>query len=235
MDNNGKLAKVLIHIYEEEDFQSNSKVALKTISLPVNPESLTQNYKVELTKQQGQGNQGTGPGYKATAPEELKLDFIFDGTNTIQGYSYNNSKERSVKEQLKVFMDAVYYMNGKIHRPNFLKVQWGDLVFPCTLSSLDLNYTLFESNGDPLRVKASASFVKYISQKERVAREKKKSPDLTHAEQVKAGDRLDNMAYNIYNDVKYVIQIAKANQLTSFRKVVPGKELIFPPLDKTGI
>ncbi|WP_103069637.1 CIS tube protein [Aquimarina sediminis] len=233
MVDNGQLIKVLIHAFEDEDFQTLSKLDPNPISLPVNPESFTQNFKVELNQQQGQGNQGTNPDYKGTKPEELKLDFTFDGTQTIEGYAYN-SDDHSVKSQLKIFMNTVYSMNGEIHRPHFLKVQWGEFLFPCILSNLDLNYTLFKPNGDPLRIKASATFLNYVAQKERVARERKESPDLTHVRKVKSGERLDLITHKIYKDPKYVTQIARANDLTSFRKIKPGSELVFPPLDKTA-
>ncbi|GAA4272688.1 hypothetical protein U6A24_08035 [Aquimarina gracilis] len=248
MEDTGQLIKVSIEAFDKENFSnaSKSKITPNPIFLPVNPESFTQNFKVELNLDQGQGNQSTDAKYRGTKPEELKLEFIFDGTNTIQGYNSKLDKnaqrdaapEKSplpVKDQLKIFMNTVYNMNGEIHRPHFLKVHWGDgFKFTCILSSLDLNYTLFKPNGDPLRVKASATFLNYIAQQERVAREKKKSPDLTRSRQVKAGDRLDNMTFEIYNNVKYVTQIAKANGLTSFRRITPGNELVFPPLDKTS-
>lgn len=233
MVDSGQLIKVLIHAFDDEGFQTRSKLNPNPISLPVNPESFTQNFKVELNQQQGQGNQGTNPDYKGTKPEELKLEFTFDGTQTIEGYAYN-SDDHEVKAQLKIFMNAVYNMNGEIHRPHFLCLQWGEFLFPCILSNLDLNYTLFKPNGDPLRIKASATFLNYIAQKERVAREKKRSPDLTHVRKIKAGDRLDLVTHSIYKDPKYVTQIARANDLTSFRKIKPGLELIFPPLDKTA-
>ncbi len=244
MNESGKLIKVSIESYENEEFTKRSKVKPNRISLPVNPESFTQNYKVKLNTQQGQGNQGTNANYEGTAPEELKLEFILDGTGTIQGYnsslkfkpdvaSLSEEEVVPVKDQLKIFMNTVYNMNGEIHRPHFLKVHWGDgLKFPCILSNLDLNYTLFKPNGDPLRIKVSATFLNYIAQKERVAREKKRSPDLTHVRLVKAGDRLDWMTNEIYNDPKYVTQIAKANGLITLRKVTPGVELVFPPLQK---
>ena len=130
-------------------------------------------------------------------------------------------------------MKAVYNMNGDIHRPHFLQVQWGKFIFPCILSNLDLTYTLFKPNGDPLRIKASATFLNYVAQKERVARERKKSPDLTHVRLVKGGDRLDLMTYKLYKDPNFVLQIAKANGLSTFREIRPGTELVFPPLDKT--
>lgn len=232
MADNGKLEKVLIHSYEDEKFSIKTELDVNPISLPVNPESFTQNYKIGLNQQQGQGNQGTNPDYTATKPEELKLDIIFDGTGIIEGYKYNGD-DPSVKAQVKIFLDTVYKMNGKTHRPPLLKVQWGQLIFQGVLSNLDLNYTLFQPNGDPLRAKASVTFVKYIPQKERVARENKSSPDLTHVRMVKAGDRLDLMTHRIYNDPKYVLQVARVNGLSSFREIQPGTELVFPPIGKT--
>lgn len=231
MNETGQLIKVLIHAYEDEDFQQKSSLTPNPISLPINPESFTQNFKVALNQQQGQGNQGTNPDYKGTKPEELKLDFVFDGTETVDGYRYN-SDDHSVKNQLEIFMNTVYNMNGEIHRPHFLQVQWGDFMFPCILSNLDLNYTLFKPNGDPLRIKVSATFLNYVAQKERTARERRRSPDLTHVRQVKAGDRLDLMTHKIYKKSTYVTQIAWVNGLTSFRTLDAGSELTFPPLDK---
>ena len=232
MEETGQLIKVLIHAYEDEAFQTKSGLSPNPISLPVNPESFTQNFKIALNQQQGQGNQSTNSDYKGTKPEELKFDFIFDGTNTIEGYKYNGD-DHSVKAQLDIFMNTVYNMNGEIHRPHFLQVQWGEFMFPCILSNLDLNYTLFQPNGDPLRIKVNATFLNYVAQKERVAREKRRSPDLTHVRLVKGGDRLDLMTSKIYKDSQFVTQIAKANGLTTFRKIKPGIELVFPPLDKT--
>ncbi len=235
MVENGKLIKVLIYAFEDEAFRRKSKISPNPISLPVNPESFTQNFKVAVNQQQGQGSQGTSLQYKGTKPEELKLEFVFDGTQTIEGYKYN-SDDHSVKAQLKIFMDTVYNMKGEIHRPHFLKIHWGDgFKFPCILSNLDLNYTLFKPDGDPLRIKASATFLNYIAQKERVLREKKKSPDLTHVRLVKAGNRLDLMTYDIYKESRFVSQVARANGLTTFRQIKPGIEVVFPPLDKSAL
>ena len=232
MEDDGQLIKVLIHAYKDEEFKQKSDISPNPISLPVNPESFTQNFKVAINQQQGQGNQGTNPDYKGTKPEELKLEFIFDGTEVIEGYKYNDD-DHSVRTQLDIFMKAVYNMNGDIHRPHFLQVQWGKFMFPCILSNLDLTYTLFKPNGDPLRIKASATFLNYVAQKERVARERKKSPDLTHVRLVKGGDRLDLMTFKLYKHPSFVLQVARANGLSTFREIRPGTELVFPPLDKT--
>lgn len=231
----GALEKVRIYAYEDKDFNKENKKVRNPFYLPINPESYTKNFKVELDTRRGHGNQGTDPRFKSTAPEELKLDFFFDGTGTLENYHYpDKAKYMPVKQQLELFLAVVYRMEGNIHRPNFLKLFWGEyLKFPCVVSNLDLNYQLFDPSGDPLRVKVSATFLNYMAQKERLAREKKKSPDLTHERKVIAGDRLDLMTHDIYNDTRFLLQVARSNGLVTIRQLKPGQELRFPPIDKT--
>jgi hypothetical protein len=227
------IEKVRIIAYRNRNFAESSRLP-DPFDLPMNPESYSKNFKVELENQRGHGNQGTDPRYNSTAPEELRLEFIFDGTGAIENYRYPDTSDKSVKRQLELFLEAVYQMEGSIHRPNFLKIHWGEyLVFPCILSNLDINYQLFEPSGDPLRVKISATFLNYVAQEERTARERRNSPDLTHLRQTVAGDRLDLMTYHIYNDTKYLLQVAKANNLPTIRGLKPATELRFPPIDKT--
>lgn len=231
---NGAIAKVRVYAYTDKFMNIPNEAVPQPFYLPVNPESYSKNFKIETDNRRGHGSEGTDPRYNSTAPEELKLDFIFDGTDTIENYRYTNPSAKSVKEQLALFMKTVYQMDGTIHRPNFLRVHWGEcLVFPCILSNMDVSYQLFGSDGDPLRVKISASFLKYITPEERNARAHLCSPDLTHLRLAKAGDRLDLMTHKIYNDTKYMLQVARVNNLVSLRVLKPGKEMRFPPLDKT--
>jgi hypothetical protein len=42
------------------------------------------------------------------------------------------------------------------------------------------------------------------------------------------------MTQNIYNDTKYLLQVASVNDLTTFRRLDSGLKLRFPPISKTG-
>jgi nucleoid-associated protein YgaU len=53
---------------------------------------------------------------------------------------------------------------------------------------------------------------------------------LTHARTVEIGDRLPLMTHQIYDDQSYYLKVAKANGLTSFRKLTVGKDINFPPI-----
>ncbi len=233
MSDRKKLEKLLIRSFANRDFTGEDKS--RQFSTPINPESFTKNFKVSVDTQRGHGSPGAEVKYKSTAPEELKLDFVLDGTKTMEGYG-GDAKDyinKPVELQLKDFLNCAYNMDGKIHRPRFLIVFWGsEINFRCVLSNVEINYTLFEPDGRPLRVKISATFLNHKSREELIEEKKLSSPDLTHYRQVKQGDRLDLMTYNIYDDPKYFLQIAKINKLTSLRNVRPGQELYFPPFDK---
>ena len=221
------LSKMVIHSFSDKDFQQEEKDKLFTV--PINPESFTRNYKVDLDNRTGHGQPGTQPGYKSSSPEELKVDFILDGTGTVEGYPAQYDK-KSVHAQLKAFLDCVYTFNGAIHRPNFVIVIWGsEIRFPGTVSSVDLNHTLFLPNGTPLRVKVSVTFVQSESDKARVAAANLQSPDLTHYHRVQRGDRLDLLTYSKYNDPNYFLQVGRVNNLVTVRKIAPPQELYFPP------
>lgn len=233
MSDRKKLEKLIIRSFANRDFSGED--SKRKFVTPINPETFTKNYKVAADTQRGHGSPGAEVKYKSTAPEELKLEFILDGTRTMEGYGGDNKEyiNKPVEKQLKDFLKCAYNMDGKIHRPRFLIVFWGsEIDFRCVLSNVDINYTLFEPDGRPLRVKISATFLKHKSREELIAETKLSSPDLTHRKQIKQGERLDFLTYDIYNESKYFLQVGKVNDLTSIRNVKPGREIYFPPFDK---
>lgn len=91
---------------------------------------------------------------------------------------------------------------------------------------------MFSPQGLPLRAVLKTTFKEYTEDTKRNALENKSSPDLTHVRTVKEGDTLPLMTQRIYGDAKYYLEIAKINGLTNFRKLEPGSELVFPPIEK---
>ena len=58
-----------------------------------------------------------------------------------------------------------------------------------------------------------------------------KGGSVKHLIEVKAGDTLPLLCYQIYQDCTYYIDVAKINNLTNFRDLKPGIKLQFPPLN----
>ncbi|HTN06771.1 LysM peptidoglycan-binding domain-containing protein [Agriterribacter sp.] len=202
---------------------------------PINPESFTKNLKIDLDQRRGHGSHGTDLRFKSTVPEELRLEFILDGTQTMEGYGGEDTSLKTMKvhDQVKKFLDSVYKYQGEIHRPKFLLLIWGsEIRFRCILSNLDINHTLFNPEGEPLRARLTATFLNYKAREERLAEERQESADLTHRRKVQQGDRLDLMTFRIYNNPAYFLQVGKANALTHVRNIQAGTDLFFPPFDK---
>ncbi len=220
------VTKIVIQAYTNKEMTATAG----SFTLPVNPEQYSEKRQLKYDTSKGIGSQGTNSKYGMTEPEELKLDFIFDNTGAVEG---NMLQGTAVKTQVQNFLGTVYFMHGDIHKPKFLKLQWGDsLTFPCVMTSLDVNYVLFNKEGEPLRAKLSATFLNYIEEEKRIALEDKSSPDLTHVRQVMSNDRLDLMTYKIYGDPNYMLQVAQQNGLTSVRRLRTGQQISFPPFEK---
>ena len=229
-----ELIKVKVKAYLDKELKKPSTQEKFDFVIPINPENYSRSMKVEYEKKKGQGNQKTNPKYTSTENEKIKLEFVLDGTGTVAGYD-KTLKDKLVSEQIEKLLETVYRVKGKMHKPHFLKLTWGEhLVFDCILENLDINYTLFNANGEPLRAKVSASFCGYVEPKKRAIEQDNRSADLTHVRQVLAGDKLTLMVKDIYGDDIYYTQVARVNNLTSFRNLEVGDDLIFPPVQKTN-
>lgn len=230
--------KVVIRAFKDKQMQEKAEQPNEYF-LPVNPEKYSQNYKISYDKKNAKGSQGTELKFKSSAPEELKMDFVIDATNTIMGYKADDSTKDSVEKQVDQLKAVVYDLSGEIHQPKFLKViglglkNGKENAFPCILSNLDINYTLFRPDGSPLRAKVNLTFLNFKETERRVREEGKNSPDLTHIRQVPGKTSLPLMTYEIYRNPAYYLEVAKANGLNNFRRLQPGQTLRFPPIEKT--
>jgi len=224
---NGKLEKMKIIAYTNADMGDDSKV--DEFVAMMNPETYEFKYKVEFNEGQGQGTSGNQQKYKLTKPDEFTFDFLFDNTGLIDG----NPRD-DVWDDVKKFKELLVDFDGSIHEPRHFKLVWGVSLFKGRLSDLSINFKLFKPDGTPIRAVAKATFKGSVEENLRVAKEDPQSPDLTHERMVIAGDHLSLMTHRIYDHPKYYLQVARANDLTNFRKLKDGATLLFPPVDKSS-
>lgn len=216
----GELTKMKIVAYKDPEFSSQ----LGEYNLLVNPE----NYKVRDEQQYAVSDTVNGSSaqtvkYKGGAAGLFELALFFDGTGVIT--------DEKVDDQVKKVKDLIYTYNGDIHEPNYLKVYWGtQSLFQGRLKSWNVNYTMLDMDGTPLRAEATIVIIASISAKKKALEEKKNSADLTHVRTVLAGDNLPLMCYRIYGDSSYYIKVAQHNELIHFRDLKPGDKIVFPPV-----
>ncbi len=226
----GELTKLKIIAFHDNKFTQ--LVGDGVFTSLLNPEKYAFKYKVEYTEAQGQGTSATQPKYVRSLPEDLNLEFLFDRTGVIKGHS--NTQGLGIVADIERFKRIVFDYNGDEHKPNYLIIGWGTLLFKGILAEMSIEYKLFSPEGVPLRATVTASFKGIVDEILRLAKENNNSPDLTHVRIVKEGDTLPLMTFKIYGDSKYYLQVAAANNLTTFRRLKPGQQIKFPPIEKVS-
>lgn len=233
MADSGKLEKMLILAFSDSVKAENGGLldADESFEALINPESYTLDYKLKFSESgQGQGSSGQQLKYEYTEPEEISFEFLFDNTGIIDG-----KPRDSIADDIKKFKDVLIGYKGDAHEPRHFKLVWGEnSIFKGRVVELGITYKLFKPDGTPIRALATVKFKSSIEEQIRAAQENKSSPDLTHIRKVKTGDTLPLMCYRIYGDPRYYLSVARFNRLDNFRQLVPGRELVFPPLAKTA-
>ena len=226
----GELTKLKIKGYKDERFSQ--EIADGEFNTLMNPETYRIRYEVSQNQNQAQGTSSTAPRFNKTLPEDLQLDFVFDRSGVIKGFADENGV--GIIDDIEKLKKIVLDYNGNQHKPNYLVISWGSLLFKGSLKDMEITYKLFKPDGTPIRANIHATFKGFIEDNLRVARENNNSPDLTHIRVVGEGDTLPLMTFRIYGDSKYYLEVAKANKLVNFRKLTPGQQIFFPPIEKAG-
>ena len=248
-----KLQKLLIEAFNNEE---RTKLAGQFEAM-FNPESFSQNYKNINSHLQGLVTSGRANKYILSSPTTLSLTLLLDdtgitsygatkaaaagmaalGTPLSSGFgALDNAVANAGKDlntRLTELLDLIQKYNGDLHQSHYLKITWGSRIngFECFLESVDVTYTLFARNGDPLRAEVDITLIEDKSATKRKAEEGTSSPDLTRFLAVKSSDTLPQLAKNIYGDSTYYIQLAQVNGYDSFRQLREGSTIQIPPLE----
>lgn len=144
--------------------------------------------------------------------------------------TYNEKKDvRVYTKQLSDLMQ----IDPELHAPPPLCFIWGmssQEPFTCVLEKVTAKYTMFLSNGTPVRAKLNITLKEFkIGLNPRENSEQ--SPDKTKTYVTKRGDSLWLIASEKYGDPSMWRTIADKNKIRNPRFVEPGIELFIPPLE----
>jgi hypothetical protein len=116
-----------------------------------------------------------------------------------------------------------------LQQPPYVAFEWGTFRFLAVITSVALDFILFDREGTPLRAKATVSF-KEFQHRKMYARQNPSSgggPD-SQLWQVSLGDRLDTIAADVYGDATKWRLIADYNGLLDPLALQPGQTLAIP-------
>jgi nucleoid-associated protein YgaU len=172
--------------------------------------------------------------------EKLTVDLFFDTTEDGTGGSATSVTTKT---------DAIYSL-AKVepggHAPPICTFLWNssfpgaDLSpyagnqrrneFQCVVESVKQKFTLFSSEGVPLRATLTLSLREYKTLDEQLDQLNLSSPDRTHSHITSRGDSLAGIAAHYYHKPGQWRAIADANDIDDPRRLDVGRFLTIPPV-----
>lgn len=242
----GKLTKMAI-IFSDNESQP-------LIGIPFfpmyNPEFYKMDYEMDYDDHQRLIVGNADKKFLRVKPKQLSLKLYFDGTSASPNDLLISNLEKvpgfnGVVAQVEAFLSLAASVGrnegvqldpdtkkvtGEIHRPMGMAIIWGTLYMTGVLTKASVNYTMFTPEGIPIRAEMDVDIAESTSLTLVERTMKLMSPDLSKSIVVKQGDTLPDLCYKEYGDATLYPKIADVNQLKNFRKLVPGTELLFPPI-----
>ncbi len=198
----------------------------------INPAEFKHTAGISYSKDKTLGDSAASAKFSAVDDEKVSFALVLDGTGVVPGGVGASARSpRSVKAQLADLHNVAYNYVGTLHEPPHVRLLWGSLIFFGRLESMSTQFTLFKPSGEPLRAKVDLSFTGATSKREGELVSNRSSPDLSHRVQVREGDTLPLLCQRIYGDAGFYMDVAAFNGLGDFRRLKPGLELHFPPLE----
>ncbi|MDL2256506.1 hypothetical protein LJC44_03470 [Parabacteroides sp. OttesenSCG-928-G06] len=206
------IAKLNIEIYEDKDF----KQKVHTIVLQINPEDFKEEKSVSY---EDRGNMS--PVYKHHERSNLTISFVIDGTGVVP-----SEEEVVVSDKINELEKYLYepFTKSDVTQTYFILVKWGKLHFQGRLTKMDVHYTLFKPDGEPLRAKVTLHFTQTGTMAKAVTK-KKNAPQQKKQVTVQDGQNLSCVCHCECNDPTLDRQLAAENNLPSMRGVKAGQTL----------
>jgi nucleoid-associated protein YgaU len=160
---------------------------------------------------------------------QLTLELMFDVTEPINGRIIDD-----VRQETNKILALTRIERLEPPRPPTCLIFWGnsppnsDFPFKGVVSSLTQNFTLFKSNGKPVRANLAVTFTEFLDPQDD---KRQTDPELT-TRILKPGDTLSSVAAEVYRDPRRWRIIAEANRLDDPRNLQSkiGQRLTIPKL-----
>ena len=219
------MGKMSITAYTDENF---SQVSNNALELPIDPDMVRLTKGIRYAEDKQLGSLNGSNAYVRYHPETLYFECLFDMTHTLE----DNTEKIPVHAMVDSLEQRLYDYNTEGHRPSFVKVEYGDIIFMGQLQTLETEYTLFDKDGKPLRAELKVTLTGYCSHEEENSHFSKRSPDVSRLVTLSEGQTLASLCNEVYGDSFLVVQVARFNGLNSFRNVPAGTTILLPMLNK---
>jgi nucleoid-associated protein YgaU len=223
------LTHAALEVYEAMPAEGGSKPGASVDRIPFqfNPKELSISKTAKWERKTARGAKTAGPPeFTGADPCKLTLELFFDATDTMDG------KVVSLVDQLfQCLVPTDDSLGKKKASPPLVVLQWGKVKsFAGFVTSVQAKYTLFTSQGTPIRATCSVSI------EEMPGNPPKQNPTsgglaLTSVRTVVAGDSLASIAYKEYGDPTMWRPLAAFNGIDDPLRLRLGTALLLPVVD----
>lgn len=189
-----------------------------------NPKEYTVKKTAEWQRKSTPGAKQTSPPeFTGSGPRQLDLEIFLDGTD-----SAHTDVTKDVETLLACVTPLDKALASDKPKPPFVLFGWGQQVtFTGYVKSVSAKYTLFRSDGTPVRAVCSVNLEEMPDPE---ARQNPTSGGLVpvRGHTVMSGDSLASIAYQEYGDATRWRAIAHANDIDDPLRLRPGTRLLVP-------
>jgi hypothetical protein len=213
-------------IYEVALLDSKSRVG-EPIFCMFNPYEYTVSKSNSFEEKKAAKGKKTPPAeLSKSGPQTLKLNLLFD--------TYEQGADVSLvtNKLWKLMAVDQNKTKDKKDKPNapLVAFEWGGVFrFVAFITDMTQKFTLFNQNGVPMRATVDITFTQYVDEED-YPNQNPTSGDgpINQVWRVRGGDRLDNIAAEVYGDPGKWSDIARANDLLDPLALRPGQYLKLP-------
>lgn len=152
----------------------------------------------------------------------LTMDLLFD--------TYTDGGGTDVKVVTDEFVGLVE-IDGDLHAPRHVEFRWGTFTFRAVVEKISQRFTMFRSDGTPVRATLTVTFKQYRTITDQLDNPRRNSADKTKRRVLEAHDSIWLLAAREYGEVRYWRLIARENDVDDPRRIESGSVLVLPPLD----
>jgi nucleoid-associated protein YgaU len=162
--------------------------------------------------------------------DRMTFELFLDVTDNLENGQLVTGQ--SVRELFVRPLERLLQQNPKLHAPPPVQLLWGSTVVmeSAVAMSLSVKYTLFDTEGLPVRATANLTLREHRSASEQLAELRLGSPDLTNVVIIREGDTLPLIAYREYGDATQWRPIGVENSINNPLALVPGETITVPKI-----
>jgi hypothetical protein len=209
---------------------------LQTVICKFNPKEYTFSKSNNWSEKPAKGQNTPHLEFSGGAPQNLALQLLFDTYD-----DYQNSKVKAGKDvriPINILLNMMKIVKKKtnpatkIGEPPHCQFQWGTLLsFEAVIVSISQKFTLFASDGTPLRAIVDITF-KQVADEDKYPRQNPTSGGNPgeHLRTIREGETLPYIAFEEYGDSTVWRHLADTNRIADPRRLRPGDVLMITPL-----